>query len=261
MTLTVGADPEFFLRHKSTNDLVSAHDKVPGTKKHPHKMKYGSCQADGIAVEINIDPAKTLEEFNDNVTSTLMCVRELIDRDYFFDFTPAVSFHEGFLAPLPNYAKELGCDPDYNILLGRPNPIPRDPNNMRTGSGHFHIGWCPKPGVPEHIHMADCLLFVREFEFHHEKMYQTYEDEKRRRLYGSYGSCRIKSYGVEIRSPSNRWLADKRLTELYWAIIRDTWLKLTSQDRTIDPWLWNLANITIDMEYRKGKSPYLQQDE
>ncbi len=58
---TYGCDPEVFLM--VGDKYVSAHGLFPGTKAEPFKVEKGAVQVDGLALEFNIDPAKTPEEF------------------------------------------------------------------------------------------------------------------------------------------------------------------------------------------------------
>ena len=67
--ILVGADPELFMKNPNTNAFVSAHDRVPGTKYEPFKVPNGAIQVDGTALEFNIDPAHSVEEFVANIKS------------------------------------------------------------------------------------------------------------------------------------------------------------------------------------------------
>ncbi len=62
MEVLVGADPEVFVKDASGQN-VSGHGMVPGTKKKPHPVRSGAGQVDGTALEFNIEPSKTEEEF------------------------------------------------------------------------------------------------------------------------------------------------------------------------------------------------------
>src|SRR4051812_48593109 len=69
MKILLGADPELFMRNPNGNHFVSAHDKVPGTKYEPFKVPHGAIQVDGTALEFNIDPAASCDEFVRNIAS------------------------------------------------------------------------------------------------------------------------------------------------------------------------------------------------
>lgn len=62
---TLGADPEIFVGRQG--QFFSAHDLIPGNKRRPHPVDKGAVQVDGMALEFNIDPASSYEEFQGNL--------------------------------------------------------------------------------------------------------------------------------------------------------------------------------------------------
>lgn len=206
--LLLGADPEFFLYDKTLGTIVSAHDKVPGDKKNPFKVKKGAVQADGLAVEFNIDPASTAEEFAENIETVLSELRKMIPKRYSFEFVPIHEFDKNLFDKIPAYAKELGCDPDFSAYEIKHNKIPRDIGSIRTTSGHLHFGWTSKedttPGTP---HFNDCVTLVRNLDSILERQrYLWDKNSQRQKYYGAPGAFRAKPYGVEYRVLSCAWL-------------------------------------------------------
>jgi hypothetical protein len=51
-----------------------------------------------------------------------------------------VAFHHAIMKAAPEEAKELGCEPDLDAYTMKENPKPNANTNMRTASGHIHIG-------------------------------------------------------------------------------------------------------------------------
>jgi hypothetical protein len=237
MTLKVGCDPEFFLKRNGVN--VSAHGLVPGTKAKPHKLKNGAIQLDGTAVEFNIDPASSAEEFAGNIESVLKQVREMIPKEYEFDFSPAVIYDPKYFDEnIPYDCKELGCDPDFNAITGAPNPRPAPAGKLRTlrtGSGHIHIGWNDKKMVEDVTsknHMWDCMQVVRLLDTYFSHVKTSWDkDTVRANLYGAHGAFRPKPYGVEYRVLSNAWLKHPNL----W------------------PWLFNSVSFLME-KMKEGES-------
>lgn len=206
--LKVGADPEFFLRNTRTDRYESAHDLIPGTKKDPFKVKGGAIQVDGTAVEFNIDPATTPDEFASNVDTVLRELRGIIPKHYKFVFKPDIDYDPEYFASLPEKTLELGCDPDYDARTGHQNKIPNPIGTMRTGSGHIHVGWTEKADVTSRSHQLDCREIVKSLQ-HSLGVYLHYFEEKgsrRPKMYGGPNAFRYKPYGVEYRTPSNVWL-------------------------------------------------------
>ena len=213
--ITVGCDPELFLFRQG--HPVSPHKLVPGTKEAPYKVKCGAVQLDGLAVEFNIDPAETADEFATNVDTVLSEVRRLIPNTYAMRFYPAVHFQPYEFNTAPDKCKELGCNPDYNAYTGLINENPniamsRDPY-MRTGAGHIHIGWTKDEDKTDPGHMWDCCQVVKmldEFYLHVKPQFDM--DHQREKLYGAKGAFRPTTFGVEYRVPSNAWV---RYPDLY----------------------------------------------
>lgn len=209
--VTVGADPEFFL-HNGIK-LVSAHDKVPGTKKEPFALKDGVCiQADGTAVEFNIRPAKTGEEFAKSIASALDQIQKLVGSGFAFKFKPSVQYPKHDFDQLPNSATELGCSPDFSAdrngrVIFRSAKILSSYRYYRMGGGHIHVGWGKNldPSDPSHIY--DCVALsqaMKNYFMSYKKFFDS--DVIRQCVYGSEGAFRPKPYGVEFRALSNAWL-------------------------------------------------------
>lgn len=206
-TVTIGADPEFFLYDKSKRMYVSCHDLLPGTKEAPYKLSKGAVQVDGTAVEFNINPARTSDEFVSNIATTLKEIREMVPEKYEFRFTPYVTYKEKYFNELPEHVKLLGCDPDFSAMTLL--PIKRDVENIgsfRTGSGHIHVGW--GENLEGGTHLSNCSYIVKKFEHPYSDCFRNVESRSKPRqvLYGQPGAFRPKPYGVEYRVPSNAWL-------------------------------------------------------
>ena len=207
--ITIGCDPEFFLFNKERKRNESAHKLIPGDKKNPYKVDGGAIQVDGTAVEFNIDAAKTSDEFATNVQSVLGYLRKTIPDKFEFEFTPAIHYNKKYFENLPEFTKELGCDPDFNAYTGAVNPKPPADKvgTMRTGSGHIHIGWTKDADITDPHHIWDCQMVVKNLDAYFSYFSHFWDNDKERtKLYGAAGAYRPKSYGVEYRVLSNAWL-------------------------------------------------------
>jgi hypothetical protein len=214
MEILVGCDPEIFLRHKKTRHVVSAHGIVPGTKHEPFKVEKGAIQVDGMALEFNIDPAATAEEFEGNIKTVLEQLREMVPSELDFAIEPTATFTKAHFDKQPDCAKELGCEPDYNAYTLEENPRPDNATTMRTAAGHVHVGLkgCVNADISSLEHMVLCAQLVKHMDLFlgiPSLLYDT--DNKRRIMYGKPGAFRPKPYGVEYRVLSNAWLKDPRL--------------------------------------------------
>lgn len=208
----IGADPEFFLRNKETGAHISAHGIVMGNKLNPYPLQCGACQVDGTAVEFNIDPTETPEEFVHNIHTVLKQIRRMVPPKLEFDFSPCIEYNPVYFKALPKISVELGCVPDWNCYTRTLNPQPKDVGTMRTGAGHLHVGWTDGEDVEDEVHMDNCVLLAQKLDAvlypaarHWDK------DIKREFMYGNRGAFRPKHYGVEYRTPSNAWLRHPKL--------------------------------------------------
>ena len=234
MNLLLGADPEFFVKKDNVN--VSAHELVPGTKSEPYRISGGHVQVDGTAIEFNIDPAKSSFEFSYNIEGVLSQIRDMVPKEYSFDYKPSVRYSKSLMDSLPDKAKELGCEPDYSAYSIEPqrNARPNTRNLMRTGAGHIHIGWTEKMDPFDLSHYWDCRQVTLQMNNVVSPLSKLWDsDENRPSMYGNGPTLRPKPYGVEYRTPSNAWLNYPKL----WG------------------WFYDLAESVLE-NMQKGK--YLQ---
>lgn len=228
MRFKLGCDPEVFL--SDGQNFVSAHGLFPGTKKEPFKVERGAVQVDGLALEFNIDPADTAEEFSRNIETVKRQMEEMVNKvnpALRMTFVPFARFDLEYFRLLPLDCKILGCEPDFDIEGKQKVPDPElQDRPFRTAAGHVHIGWTEnqEPHEPKHFEDARFVaeMFVDEPYF----LPKTKEEKERVFYYGQPGSFRPKSYGTELRSMSNIWVKSpishkkvfniiaKRLTEI-----------------------------------------------
>lgn len=207
MKILVGCDPEVFV--KKNGIFQSAYGLIKGDKKNPQVVPNGAVQVDGMALEFNINPAATEEEFVFNVQDVFNTMKAMVP-GYDVVATPVAHFDAAYLAAQPKEALELGCDPDYNAWTNEVNPRPDGNRPMRTASGHVHIGWTSGENPEDNNHKDRCNLVVKQLDFYLGLPSLIYDaDTERREMYGKGGACRYKSYGVEYRTLSNAWLTSK----------------------------------------------------
>lgn len=209
----IGCDPELFLIDTETGKFVSAHGMIPGTKHEPHAVEYGAVQVDGMALEFNIDPVDNIKDWRRNINSVLGQLRGMVDKRYEFAFVPVANFGKEYIESQPDEAKMLGCDPDFNAWKdGEANVKPDGSMGIRTASGHIHIGWTEGQDISHPEHISACHMLVKQLDYFLGLPSVLWDkDRTRRTMYGDFGCYRPKHYGVEYRTMSNAWLADKDL--------------------------------------------------
>jgi len=219
MTILLGCDPEVFM--KKDGQFVSAHNMVKGTKKRPFKVDKGAVQVDGLALEFNIDPAASENEFCINIQTVFAALRDMVP-EHELSISPVAHFEEAYFKAQPEEALELGCDPDYDAYTGEPNVKPSTDKPMRTAAGHVHIGW--GEGLSGDGHFEMCRDVIKQMDFYLGLPSLVYDDSsERRQLYGAAGAFRTKPYGCEYRTLSNKWLDNEQLIKWVWRAAQQGW--------------------------------------
>lgn len=219
MSITIGADPELFLRDVFTGRFVSAETQdgpiIPGTKDKPFEVRGGAIQVDGVAAEFNINPSSDFKSYYKNLKNVVMELNKRVksyNENLRLSPVPTATFDKRYFDALPTHTKVLGCEPDFSAYTGAPNPRPHTNEPFRTGSGHIHIGWTKGVDPTSEGHMLDCCLVAKQLDKYLHFASMTWDtDKKRQELYGKPGSFRPKSYGMEYRPLSNAWLKSPEL--------------------------------------------------
>lgn len=218
MHITVGADPELFVT--KNGKFRSAHGLIPGTKQEPFKVPHGAVQVDGMALEFNIDPVDNADDFVRNIKSVMSSLKDMVP-GYEFAIVPSCRFHGAHFKAQPDEAKELGCTPDYDAYTLTETPKPDGTTNMRTASGHVHVGFVQVDDPSTMEHMIRCATLVKQLDAYLGVPSILYDDDvNRRSMYGKAGCFRPKPYGVEYRTLSNAWLlSEERMRFVFNQIV------------------------------------------
>ncbi len=205
LNLQVGADPEVFASRRGV--LCSAYGMVKGDKDNPYPVKDGAIQVDGMALEFNIDPAQSEEDFVEKITSVMKQLVGQLPNGVTLSVIPTANFGKEYIDKQPEQAKELGCSSDLNAYTGKDNPKPDAEVPFRTAAGHVHIGWTENQDIdnPDYINVCCELTKVLDLYLGVPSLLLD-SDAKRRELYGKAGALRVKPYGLEYRVLSNFWL-------------------------------------------------------
>lgn len=207
MKFLIGADPEFFIK-KKYGGYASAVGLIGGSKWEPKKIDEDghAILEDNVAVEFNIKPASSFDEFRSSIHKVLDHIRGILP-GYEFSKESAVSFpQEELMTP---EAQMFGCEPDFDAWRECVNEKPcAEDKNLRSAGGHIHVGSDLAINNPVAVIRAmDLFLGVPST--------QLDAGTLRRELYGKAGCFRAKRYGVEYRTLSNFWIFDDSLIQ--WA--------------------------------------------
>jgi hypothetical protein len=214
--ITIGADPEFFVRKKDTKEIVSFSGVFGHNKNNPlrKRMKGGRdyhqdflFSEDNVAVEFAIPPANNVGEFVQYISDGLGEVDKILEA---FGLERAEGnvhfFSDSELKK--GRAWEFGCEPDfdvYSLKMKVPPPLEylkkKKLQNMRTTGGHIHLGVRNRA--------TDRVLLGRIADYKFGRWSLKFEEPLPRRiLYGRAGSIRMTSYGIEYRPLGNFWVTN-----------------------------------------------------
>lgn len=207
--VTIGADPEFFLKDKITGEIVSSEGLIGGTKQEPKAISDlgHNVQEDNVAVEFGFNPVIDSESFIRDINICIDYIKENIPNNLEPYIVASTTLDEKYLQS--KQAKAFGCEPDLDVWARKPNIAPSANTNVRVSAGHIHVGY-EKPRIPvteKLIKMMDLFLGVPSVLMD--------EDRDRRKMYGKAGAFRIKNYGCEYRTLSNFWITSDNL--ITWA--------------------------------------------
>lgn len=219
--IRIGGDPEFFLQHNEA--LTSSRGLLGGSKNEPRKLEHGSVQEDNIMLELNLQPASTLQEFNGNIQALLNEVRSHLagTQTALLVHSPEVLLTNEL--KMRHEAQEFGCEPDYNAWTGRRNKTPKlEIDEWRYAGGHIHVS------VDQVLNKAQQRNIVKWYDVS-VGLYCTINDtgERRASVYGTAGRFRYTKYsegvtGIEYRVPSNFWVGSHHSSNIFllsqWAM-------------------------------------------
>ncbi len=210
--ILVGCDPEVFV--KQNGIFLSAFGLIKGDKANPLPVDKGAVQVDGMALEFNINPAATQQEFLINVQAVYDTLKAMVP-EHEVVAVPVADFDPLYMKAQPDAALELGCDPDFSGWTREENMKPNGDRPFRTASGHVHIGWTDgQECTIGSNHYFKCAAVAREMDFYLGLPSLAYDlDQRRRELYGNPACFRPKPYGVEYRTLSNAWLNSSETIE------------------------------------------------
>jgi hypothetical protein len=206
----IGTDSEhgLFLNKQ----LVSAIDRIPGTKDNPYPLPNGGgLQVDNVLLEWNSVPAESFEQFNETIILTLADIHNHIGENMDIGYASSYVYStEELMHPLANI---IGCTPDFSAYawMQNQNNLNRSKNikpslngvNLRTAAAHIHVSPFNTPlEAINQVLLMDIFLGLPSLFLD--------LDRVRRQLYGTAGSFRFKKYpnntrGVEYRVLGSFW--------------------------------------------------------
>lgn len=212
LNVAVGADPEMFLFHKGLGSYLPAVGLFGGTKSDPLPLGVDgfAVQEDNVMVEFNIPPARSADEFANNIATAINLIKQqpyMKESGDVLELRPvsAAEFGKLVLKSTPG-AEVAGCDPDFNAYTVRVNRMPPLPATWRAAGGHVHVSW-DNPEMDQRLELVKIMDLMLGVAF-----VLIDKGSKRKEVYGKAGAFRPKEYGVEYRVAPNVWLRNRNLT-------------------------------------------------
>src|SRR6185312_10610088 len=209
-TVSLGADPEFFVRSAEDKQVYPVCGLIGGTKEEPiywgTKGNNGgyAYQEDGCSFEFNIPAAPTYDHMDAYMKQAAKYSISLLASKR---LTPHISASFSFKKDqlTDQRANVLGCSPDLDAYGSNDGATVRKTLDIaqfgttRFAGGHLHVGY-NKAKVPSHAmaRLLDVLVALPSL----------LRDKQgaRRQYYGLPGLFRDKTYGIEYRTLSNYWI-------------------------------------------------------
>jgi len=236
MSVSIGTDPELFLKDSRTGGVVPVCGLIGGAKGKPLDLGDGyGVQEDNVMLEFNTPPCNDPYAFADSVKIGVEKCLDLVHTRH-----PHLEFDNGserlFSFPqLDNLqARQFGCSQDFDAYEHgaaftpvNPEELNDDDGAWRFAGGHVHLGYDNPHNIPDFVvaSFADVFLGLPSVGLDNQP--------KRRELYGAPGRYRPTSYGIEYRVLSNFWVMDFSLAEQigYRAYNLGSFIESSSEDR------------------------------
>lgn len=197
--VSLGADPEFFIKDSISETFKSGLDYPFGSKGEGLQIcEDCKVENDNVTIEMVLPPVP-LESGLDTMWENYMTVKSLIEKKLPEGFALSATTSAQFPKEVLEHpaAIQAGCEMDYNAWMdGEPNDKP-ELQDFRCCGGHIHIG-------VSKLHPDVAMALVKLYDlFVTTPLVLLDGDKERRKLYGTAGSFRMEHFKVECRSTSN----------------------------------------------------------
>ncbi len=221
--LTVGSDPELFLRERSSGKIVSAIPVVKFDKENRIDLKNGfNFYYDNVSVEGNVPPATSKDEFVGNIATLIERIEKHLGGKY--EAVPVAShvFPEAELQD--EAAQVIGCNPFFLSHSQEVAMPPEFKDGVRASGFHIHLGRADYAKCSGEEFLIDPLSKISVINYMDlfvgvpSIVFDNGEDSRfRKGLYTqSAGAHRPTAYGVEYRPLSASCMRSKELVALIY---------------------------------------------
>jgi len=216
--MSIGTDPEFFIKDKETGKFLNAETMFPGTKEEPFIMKSGAgLQTDNVCVEFASPVAEDGKDMVNKLKAVFGELMSMLPEGTDIDVSPSANFDKDQLQS--DQAQLFGCSTSYDAWELKANdPADASTTNLRSCGGHIHIGKNEDDGndfLYDPYGKVDVVKMCDTFHGIISVILDNSEASvERRKIYGKAGDHRGTPYGVEYRTLSSFWLKSPSLVML-----------------------------------------------
>ena len=223
-TVTIGADPEFFLTRNKK--IIGSEKVIPKEGITVNTSPDCKIVIDGVQAELNPRAFACRAYLGNEISACFKALDKELKkkRNVKVDFSQLISISDKELKSLDKKSRQFGCAPSSSAYDKKSEIAIKDASKYpyRAAGGHIHIGPNQYQEVsnaiktPERLaRMYDiivgntCVLIDRDP-----------GNIERRKVYGKAGEFRTPKHGIEYRTPSNFWLRDYVLMSFVTGLMR-----------------------------------------
>lgn len=190
---TFGTDIEFALVDKDTDKLISAVNRIGGTKQFPLQIASEIYrQEDNVAAELSMEPTKTWPLLRNRIMRGKSALEKYVSSQNLKIKALSSGIYDDDQLTTPE-SREFGCSPTLNAYTKNFNQLPcAEDTNLRTFGFHLHIGF-PQTAEINTFKLSDiCRYIIYCDAFLGIPSIIMDRDNRRRELYGKAGEFRSK---------------------------------------------------------------------
>lgn len=223
LNTSVGSDPEMFVVDKN-DQVIPAFTFLPSKDEpikaevhghwRPNNIYWDGFQAEFDTME-NSCLSGQVDSIHFGLQGLLKAAREH-DKDAKLSFRTVVDIPPDMMAEARPEHVQFGCMPSFNAYGMKGESTPGHEVPFRPAGGHMHFAFSLKHDEAIKIVKAmDAILGVACV-----SLFASFDDPRRRKLYGLAGEYRLPPHGLEYRVLSNAWLMHPLLAHIVFDIGR-----------------------------------------
>ena len=223
--ISVGSDPEFMLLEKATGEIVSAIPVVGRDKYKPIVVGEGiGYYFDNVMLESTMKPAKTRDEFVQNIGDMFRAVSKNLGSEYEI---VAKASHEFDIKHLQtSESQAVGCSPEFNADKIEMIMPPDFSGNLRSCGGHVSVGRVDFETADENdtlMSFQSKIDLIKTMDYFLGVTFTLLDADKtstrRRAIYGTPSSHRPTPFGAEYRVLGNFWTRSPKTVALIFDLV------------------------------------------